>query len=253
MEKRLLLINNGYPSERYPNYTTWAASIAECLKKVGFCVNLLVIYYNHNNTIYKLIKYIYYFCNLIIKDMSGYDIIYINYPTHAFPVFFNKTFEKNKACFHWHGYDLIGSNIYNKFAHRYLKFKFRQCLHFVPSNHYKNILVDKFDIEENKISISPSGGVNINILKKSNIKWSNKKEKFTIGFASGLSIDKGVILLYEIVKKYKYLEKKMKCRVEFCIINYAKEARKYIEKIKKDKLPVEVWEKMKKKRNGAIL
>jgi glycosyltransferase involved in cell wall biosynthesis len=179
--------------------------------------------------------------------MSKYDYIYINYPTHAIPVFFNITASIKKTYFHWHGYDLIGAGIYTSIVHKYLGKRIRRVRHFVPSTHYKNILINKFHVDENNIFISPSGGVDVDLFKKDDSKTNKDKEVFVIGYASGLIANKGVAVLYEIMKKYKVLEQRCNIRIEFSIINYSEEAEKYIHNIQINELPVNIWSRMEKK------
>jgi glycosyltransferase involved in cell wall biosynthesis len=244
--KRLLLINNGYPSKEYPNYTTWAASIGRCLELAGFKVDLLVIQYKKLNFFNKAKKYLQYFLRLITKDTSRYEVVYINYPTHALPIFLNRTLNIDKVYFHWHGYDLmlIRNYIHNRIAHKLLKPIIKRCRHFVPSSHYKNELIRKFQVKAENIVISPSGGVNIH--QFSPLKPKQKGNKFVIGFASGLAYEKGLGLLYDIMLRYKIIEDKINSPVEFSIINYAQDAAAFIKDINEKKIPVDIWRKMNK-------
>ena len=246
---KMLLINNGYPSEKYPNYTTWVATIEYCLTRAGFDVDLLVIkHHNYYSNLQKIIKYITYFFRLATKKMSDYYVVYINYPTHAIPIFLNRTLNIEKVYCHWHGFDLIGNGAYTKFARKCMKSRFKRCIHFVPSNHYKEILINEYGLNDTDVVVSPSGGVNTELFKlPDDMRHKKNKERFVIGYASGLIGNKGVALLYEIMRKYKYLKDKINKNIEFNIINYSEEAEKYIGLMKNDKLPVNIWAMMEKK------
>jgi glycosyltransferase involved in cell wall biosynthesis len=244
--RRLLLINNGYPSKEYPSYTAWVAAIGHCLELSGFEVDLLVIKYKRMGFMLKLGNYLRFFLGLLTKNLSSYDVIYINYPTHALPVFLNKTLNIGKVYFHWHGYDLIfiKNYVYNRIAHKLLAPTIRKRLHFVPSNYYKTELIRKFNIKNENIVLSPSGGVNIHLFRP--LESERKSNGFVIGFASGLTYTKGLGLLRDIMLRYKEIESKINNSVQFSVINYAQDATGFIQDMEARKIPVTVWEKMNK-------
>jgi glycosyltransferase involved in cell wall biosynthesis len=244
--RRLLLINNGYPSKEYPSYTTWAASIGHCLELAGFNVDLLVIKYTSLKFMSKVKNYLLYFMRLMIKNTSQYEVVYINYPTHALPVFLNRTLKIDKVYFHWHGYDLIliKNYVYNRIAHKLLSPIIKKCRHFVPSSYYKNELIRKFQVKAENIIISPSGGVDVHLFRP--LETKRHSNKFVIGFASGLAYEKGLGLLYDIMLRYRTIEDKINGPVEFNIINYAQDAASFIKDINERKIPVVIWEKMNK-------
>jgi glycosyltransferase involved in cell wall biosynthesis len=243
--RRLLLINNGYPSKEYPNYTTWAASIGYCLELAGFDVDLLVIKYTSLKFTSKIKNYLQYFFRLMTKNTAPYEVIYINYPTHALPLFLNRTLKIRKIYFHWHGYDLIliKNYVQNRIAHKLLLPVIKKCRHFVPSSYYKDELIRKFQVKSEKIIISPSGGVNIHRFRSLK---SEHGKKFVIGFASGLAYEKGLGLLYDIMLRYKIIEDTINSPVEFGIINYAQDAAAFIKDIQEREIPVAIWNKMNK-------
>jgi glycosyltransferase involved in cell wall biosynthesis len=243
VQNKLLLINNGYPSKEYPNYTTWAATIGKCLEKSGFKVDLLVIKYRLFKSITKIKNYLLFFYKLLTIDLSCYEIIYINYPTHALPIFFNRTLKLEKVYMHWHGYDLIGNYLYNRIVHKVLSSIIRKCRHFTPSQWYRNILINMFKASTGNVFVSPSGGVDIDLFKPME---SKRRDNFVIGFASGLSYDKGIGLLFEIMLKYREIEKGINIPVEFNIINYAPDAHVFIDKLNKNDIPITVFDKMGK-------
>jgi glycosyltransferase involved in cell wall biosynthesis len=106
-------------------------------------------------------------------------------------------------------------------------------------------LINKFNVKENNVFISPSGGVNIELFNKAPINKDNKK--FIIGYASGLDDSKGANILYEIIKKYKELENRIKSIIEYNLINYAEnKTEKYKKKNKEKKKKKKKKKKMKK-------
>ena len=78
--KKVLFLNNGYPTTFNPQYTTYAQTIANCLRKAGCDVDLLVIRYNRKMTLlYKLIKYIIYWFRALFVNLKNYDVVYVNH------------------------------------------------------------------------------------------------------------------------------------------------------------------------------
>jgi glycosyltransferase involved in cell wall biosynthesis len=154
-----------------------------------------------------------------------------------------------KAYMHWHGYDLLGGHsrgnyTRNKIMHRILRSVIQKCRHFVPSNFYREILVNKFSVPVQNITISPSGGVNMDIFKPVNME--RKNSAWNIGFASGLAYEKGAGMLFDIMLKYKTIEEKINMPVVFNIINYAQDAEELTQKMNAANIPIIVWERMNK-------
>ena len=86
--KRLLCINNGYPTNRNPQFTSYIKTIANCIEKSGVSVDLFVIEYNNKiSLLNKSIKYIQFwfkaaYINLNISGTSGR--LLMSYPTPFF-------------------------------------------------------------------------------------------------------------------------------------------------------------------------
>jgi hypothetical protein len=110
-QKKILLVNNGYPSKIYPNYTTYIATIHECLLKAGFYVDLIVISYDRPGILRKLRKYIIFSLRLLSINLKQYDIIYINHPPFALSIFFRKIKRPYRYFLHWHGNDLSSDSV----------------------------------------------------------------------------------------------------------------------------------------------
>ena len=146
---------------------------------------------------------------------------------------------------HWHGNELIGNNRFLRFTHNIIKPKINDFLHIVPSQYFRNKLIEKFPkIDTKKIYISPSGGVDTKLFKPSVKKEAQKI--FNIGFAASLTKDKGADVLLELMKDTKEIELATGKKIGYKVINYGKEAEYYINQFNHQNEEVEIFSKMEK-------
>lgn len=242
--KKLLCINNGYPSKRNPQFTTYIQTIENCLRRSGYDVELLVIKYNKNITpIYKMLKYILYWLKALFVDFSDYDIIYVNHIPFVWPILFNRTLNKSKVYVHWHGDDLVSKTCYIKWSLNLIRRHGTGFRHITPSHYFKRKLVEIMGYKADEIYVSPSGGINTLLFKP---KSKTGCDKIVIGYSSGLMRSKGADVLYEIIKKKYEIEKLTNRQIFFKLINYGKEADSYITKFKEYESSIDIVEKLSK-------
>lgn len=243
-DKIILLINNGYPSPNFPNYTTYIKSINDCINEAGFKSEIVAIQYNKRiSLISKAFNYLKFWFKLLVKRLNKYDFIYINHPTFCFPLFFNPTLNKNKIIFHWHGNDLTTSNKLLKIINNLIrKTTIDSIINIVPSEYFRNKLIKVMDYKKENIFISPSGGIDVNIFKSSLI----NSNKIRIGFAASIQSCKGIDIFLSLIKNKKFIENEIKQQLEFHLINYGKEAEEYIHLIKKYDSAIVIHPKMSK-------
>ncbi|MBD5270817.1 MAG: glycosyltransferase family 4 protein [Bacteroides sp.] len=227
MRKKVLLINNGYPSERYPEYTSYIRSIEECIIGSGQGVDRLVIRFDRPITpIYKLLKYILFWLKCLTARTTC-DTVYINHLPFAWPLILNPFIRKKRTIVHWHGNDLVGKSILSAITSLFLTRYINNSINIVPSQYFSTLLEKKYPNLKHKVHISPSGGVDTRLFSTER----DPHKDVTIGFASALTAEKGAdILIYIIDHKYE-IETAAGCRVTFNIINYGKEAEYYIGRI----------------------
>ena len=84
--KRILFINNGYPTEELPNYSTYVKTMYQNLLDAGFQVDLLVLRLHNLSLSSKILAYLKFWWRLSRVRLSPYDILYVNNATFAFPV-----------------------------------------------------------------------------------------------------------------------------------------------------------------------
>jgi glycosyltransferase involved in cell wall biosynthesis len=245
VDRKLLLINNGYPVLIAPNYTAYVKTIYECLKKAGFEVDLLVLKLRNIGRIAKIVQYLFYFIKLLIKPINYYTFIYINHAPFAIPIFFRHSLYNKKIIIHWHGEALVSNTNYIKFALLFLKSRIQNVQHIVPSLYLKKKLIEILGIHSDKIIVSPSGGVDVILFAPFGNK---KKEKFVIGFASVLNKQKGSDLILDIMRRSSNIHEIINTHVEFNLIAYGSEKQEFIEKCNNERLPVLFYQKMDKEK-----
>jgi glycosyltransferase involved in cell wall biosynthesis len=226
--KKILLVNNGYPSETNKHYVSYIKSIKECLEAADFDVTLLVMSSDFNSKIQKIKCYLFYYWNLLtFGKYDDYDYVYINnYPHSFFPLIFH--FNKmNKVIIHWHGDDIENNGImkrkFNKFSYNFIP---KKSINFSPSKYFSIQISDKLRINTNTIFVTPSGGVDVELFRP--LKMSdNEENKVKIGFSSHLSADKGVDLIIEFLKNISMLNFDRDVNFELHYIKYGFEKEKY--------------------------
>jgi glycosyltransferase involved in cell wall biosynthesis len=244
MNNKLLLINNGYPTQEMPQYTVYIKSIHYALVKAGFDVDLLVILFKKKGIVQKTIRYLMFLLELLIKPLESYNCIYINHAPFAIPIFLRYSFYKKRIAIHWHGNELISKTFFINITLSFLKPRIQGMCHIVPSIYFKKKLIELMDIDDDKIIISPSGGINTSLFIP--VKQEKNNSKYVIGFASALSIAKGSNLLLELARKSSIIEDKLNKPIEINVIKYGNKTAEFIEKREEEKLPFFFHEIMSK-------
>ena len=159
---------------------------------------------------------------VILKGIfNNYDYIYAHYISHTgfAPIFVKKTSANIKIVFNAHGNDVVSDDDNSKNVKRskkYLKYAYKVV---VPSKYYKDVMINDYNIKEDKIFVYPSGGVDTNLFKKIDKNEAKKQAKLSnkynyIGYVSKLERNKGYDVFLKAIsllkdnkelKKYKYL------------------------------------------------
>ena len=211
-KKKILLVSNMYPSDKYKYYGSFVKNTGELLEKNGFDVDKIVIT-KQTEKIAKLFSYVYLHLGTIFKGIfNNYDYLYVHFISHSSlgAVFTKRTCSDVKLLLNAHGNDIVSDfddtkNI--KRSSKYLKYADKVIC---PSNYFKDVIVKEYKIDKDKIYVYPSGGVDTNKFKKLDrkecLKEANLSDKYNyIGFASRLEKDKG----YDVfLKAIKYLKDK---------------------------------------------
>ena len=208
MKKKVLLISNMYPSKKYKYYGSFIVNTEKLLKENGYIVDKVVIKKNDSRLL-KIISYSWFYIKTFILGIfKHYDYLYVHFISHSglIPVLIKKIKKNTILVFNAHGNDIVAdtkkdfNNI--KKSKKYLKYADKVV---VPSNYFKNILIDDYKINKDKIFIYPSGGVDTSLFRKIDKNIAHKKfdleNKYTyIGYISRIEKDKGWDIFLQCIK-----------------------------------------------------
>ena len=224
MGDSVLLINNGYPTELYPQYTTYIRSIEKCIIASGLSVDKHVIRYNRRvTTLYKLYKYL-IFWSKCLTLRSDCDIIYINHLPYAWPLILNPFIAKKRLIVHWHGNDLICRSRFVRIANRISSRFIRKALNIVPSHYYCRRLKTRFGKNIMRVLVSPSGGVDTLLFSPT----KTAGNKLIISYASELNKEKGADTFLYLINNKAEIERVTGRTIEFHYIKYGSELASYL-------------------------
>ena len=213
-EKKILLISNMYPNEKYPNYGVFVKNTEDLLKKNDYIIDRVIIT-KETNKLKKIYSYIRHYLKIICLGRNKkYSLIYVHYASHnAIPILILKKLKNNiNLCTNIHGGDVVPRNktgkLINKFTKKLLKIS---DIVISPSENYKQLLINNYGISKDKIEVFPSGGINGNIFYPQN---EHIVENKCIGFVGRIEQQKGWEVFLDLVnslkdderfKDYKYI------------------------------------------------
>ena len=241
-KQKILLVSNTYPSKKYKQYGSFIKNTEDVLLDNGFVVDRVVIT-KQDNIMLKIIAYVRMNLLVILKGIfNNYDYIYAHYISHTGfgPVFLKKTSSNIKLIFNAHGNDVVIDDdkyIKNiKKSKKYLKYAYKVV---VPSEYFKEVMINDYNIKDNKIFIYPSGGVDTNLFRKIDKKEAKKRAKLSdkynyIGYVSKLEKNKGYDVFLEAVSILK--DKKELNKYKYLIVGSGNEEDKFRDMVKDLKL-----------------
>ena len=231
--KKILLLNNGYPSAKRPNYVAYIQSMKECLEEAGFHVDLLVMSSDFDSSAGKYFNFLkYYLRALVFHKYRVYDYIYINnFPYSFIPLIIH--FRKMKRMvIHWHGDDIFPGSSFSKYLNK-LSYRFIRpdTIHIAPSSYFALQTERRLSLPAGTVHVSPSGGVDIHAFKQT--EEHQNPSILRLGFASGLIRSKGMELIILLLEKAHEIENLSKRKIEFHYIEYGAEKLKYTDLLSK--------------------
>lgn len=242
--KRVLFVNNGYPTEELPNYSTYVKTMYQCLLNAGFQVDLLVIRLHNLGTLAKVWAYLKFWWCLLRVKLEPYDILYVNHAPFAFPLFFRKERCRKRIYIHWHGNELVCKTFFIQNILKILKPRVKECLHIAPSYYFKERVKDILEVVDKNVKVSPSGGVDTSLFKS--IEKSSDRKEFVIGYASALTMEKGGGIFLGEMKYHAHLEKETSKKISYRVIKYGRDASYFLNLFAKEKVPLSVVDKCPK-------
>ena len=184
----LYLISNMYPSQEGLRYGIFVKRFEEAVQK-RYNVKRIVLTKKKSFTS-KIFGYSILFLKIIklYFVVNKKDIVYVHFPTYVSLFLYPFLWRRIPLIINFHGSDAVPDSFLKKLLISVLGPIVQKCQQIVvPSKSYQNKIKVMFGVEEKKIFIYPSGGIDSKVfypLKK-------ETEKFTIGFVSNFVALKG--------------------------------------------------------------
>lgn len=191
-----------YPSEKDPVYGTFVKEFVEGVAQIAPCweVNKVVIKGRSKHVWVKIFKYISFYSSIFYRLFFGrYDYVYVHLITHAaLPLRIVSFIKTLPLVFNVHGEDLLTQS---RLAAYFLKLVIpllkKAHLIVIPSEYFKMRFQEVLPmIPENKLYVSPSGGIDTDLFTPCTRK---KSSVYTIGYVSRIDRGKGWDTLLEAV------------------------------------------------------
>lgn len=207
------MLSNMYPNQDFPSYGVFVKNFADSLEKNEIQYDKVVMY-KSNNKFLKLYRYILFFLKALYSmSIKNYDCIYIHYPSiTGIPVLIVSRFKKMTIYTNIHGTDADPVTDKEKNLEKNTK-KVAEISEkiIVPSQHFKQMVLNKYNISEERVYIYPSGGINLDVFHPlTDTEVTNLKERLlgadakkVIGFVSRIERSKGWLTFVEALKLLK--------------------------------------------------
>ena len=202
---KILVVSNMYPSDEDPVYGTFVKEFTESIKLLNADgkTTLVAIFGRDKSKLKKIYKYLKFYISVFFQLLfKNYDIVYVH--TITFPILPIRAVSYVKSLplvFNIHGTDLLGNARITKILRKIARPLLYKSLSIIsPSNYFRTEIL-KFlpGYPQNKIYVSPSGGVNTDLF----CPYKYFHEHFTIGFVSRIDKGKGWNLYIEAVSKLR--------------------------------------------------
>ena len=238
-KKKILLVSNMYPNNKSKHYGIFVKNVEDILKDNGFMVDRVVMT-KQTEKIAKLFSYIYLYSMTVLKGMfNNYDYVYVHFVSHSSlgAVFLKRTSKNVKLILNAHGNDVLADfpfEIKNESrSSKYLKYADKVV---VPSKYYKSVLIEKYNIDKDKLFVYPSGGVDTNKFikkdKKEAMKESNLNKNYNyIGYISRIEKNKGWDVFLEAASEL--VKNKEFENYKFLIVGAGAEEKQFNDLVKK--------------------
>lgn len=198
---KILVVSNMYPDTKHPSYGIFVKNFCKQLKYIGKDYELSVMHKADKKS-QKIIKYIIFYIKTFLKCIfEKNDLIYIHYASHsAAPVLAARKVKKCKIYTNVHGSDVVPENKKQEKLQKYtIALLNISSKVIVPSEYFKNLVCEKYDISEKKVYIFPSAGIDAgkffpmeqDKIDVEKYKYHINPQKITFGMAGRISSKKG--------------------------------------------------------------
>ncbi len=199
MKKKLKIavVSNMYPDKKHPSYGVFVKNFCYILDELHIDY-ILHVMQKSESKFGKVLGYLKFYIGTAFSLLfEKYDIVYVHYASHSsIPVLITNKIRKKPIFTNVHGSDVVPENAkqekMQKYTRRILALSSRVI---VPSEYFKDLVEKKYNISNDKIFVSPSGGVDEKIFYKEREK--EKSDVLKLGYVGRISHKKGWDTLLE--------------------------------------------------------
>ncbi len=198
---RIFLVSNMYPSKLYPVYGIFVKNFETLLNSEGCDFSRKAVLRGRSkNLILRSMNYISFASKIFyIVIRNDYDVMYVHYVGHSLiPLLFIRVFVRKPLVVNAHGSDVLPTTKLGYFIQHLVAPIVRGAnLVVVPSQYFKEMVVERYQIDERNVYVSPSSGIDTKLFKPGS---DVPHEIFTIGYVSRIDQGKGWDILLNAVK-----------------------------------------------------
>ncbi|RDX01513.1 glycosyltransferase family 4 protein [Listeria kieliensis] len=225
---KIFMIANMYPSKRYPSYGVFVKNHLEMLEVLGFHVDKLVMK-KRMSKFFKSLAYLSFYLRIICKLLfQKQAVLYIHYASHvAWLICLIKKWKPElRIIVNLHGSDVFPETKLQQNLQNQVKKLVQQAEKVVvPSAYFETVVMQKYTISQEKIFISPSGGINLAIFKPKKL-GNDKREtrqEILLGYVGRIDVGKG---WEDVLRAFTALKKAGTARWKLIMIGSGKEDEK---------------------------
>lgn len=196
---KLTFVTNLYPSENEPYKGSFIKNIFMGFRRLGVDAQLIKLEYIGYSKYLKILSYMFFYTKSFISALSSKkgDVFYIHYVSHSsLGILFASFFRKLNIVANVHGTDVLPEVSHGKYSSLINVTLSKLILHrssiiIFPSEYFKGIITEKYNICSITTYVSPSGGVDGSIFypfKKNKI----ENEVVNFGYIGRIEEAKGV-------------------------------------------------------------
>lgn len=210
---KVIFITNLYPSEKEPYKGSFVKNIYDEFANLGVDVHLVKLEHFGKSKWLKLLAFFSFYVKSFFSALfsKNGDVFYIHYASHSsLGILLAGFFRRLKIVTNVHGSDVVPEMSNGKILSSIKCFISQAILsksNYVisPSNYFKQMIHDKYNVKSSKIFVSPSGGVNSSIFYPQVIPQVNENVRF--GYIGRIEEAKGFFDLlsayFELLKSHK--------------------------------------------------
>ncbi|MGR5208782.1 glycosyltransferase family 4 protein [Vibrio sp. PNB23_22_7] len=205
---KIIIVSNLYPSQDKPFKGTFVRNIREGFKRKGCEVSVISLCESGSSKLSKLVNYLQFTWRVFVSGLKSDDgvVHYVHYTSHSSLGLILASLFKSKqklvVVSNVHGSDIIpwSDGIFSKckivISKKILD---RSVLVVSPSDYFKSVLTEKYDVLDENVVVSPSGGVDASVFHV----LPTIRKAYTFGYVGRLEREKGIFDLIEAFRLSK--------------------------------------------------